>query len=737
MSDEEKEIRKRLRKLPLCRLESGLKAVLMEIHPEIAFMAMDFICQKKSAPDGLSDYLKQLDAYIKGRIEHTIPYEWDKNQSMYRTVDIYETHIIPYGNLVFADRYGKLPPLSFIRQFLEVKAPDGNNWLAPCDIWWIDMEAELREKLFRCEIVSEEKRWFEPEFRTLMRAVRTGKQKQTDSEWYDTVFRKDGFFRRLLEAVDEDTIGEFLMKVRPAAILMEDAEAADRFMKNLPAETRFDVRAAAEYYSRLPKLLKDRYGIVERQRHFQYVAKPETTLTDSEVKALSDMKLSVEVKEHPCSGFRIEENFVAGKVRLNYWRANYTKLEAVNDGYGILEPEFSSEKTTVEITGRHRIWVKRSRCSSEKGTKVYPASLYDLANQAVFSKSAEKFWLSWFDMEAQDNPFMKDAKALFVKWVKSLREVCIRQFTGTAGTYSEYLHPSRNDKLFCNVFPVQMDRLLKCHNWNEYFHTYKGADKLDTNFNKLLPEVSYAAIKVLPILKADSIPYLRSFLPEYNRICKKDGHTLHANEHYILTAYYEQKGIDNAGMVNDYITMSHYTRRKVSLKMKSEKTIADVHDELETMCRMNQMPQVKIPKNTKFDELRKLLPDSFEWIRDKKRLAKESELQSNCVWSYADRINEDVCAIYSYVEPSTGNRHTIEIRPNALYGNQGESGYNVVQVKTRFNRDPDQNTVATLMKYLGAKALEEQMYVFRDRYAARNLTEGPFGFDEDGMEAFG
>lgn len=77
-----------------------------------------------------------------------------------------------------------------------------------------------------------------------------------------------------------------------------------------------------------------------------------------------------------------------------------------------------------------------------------------------------------------------------------------------------------------------------------------------------------------------------------------------------------------------------------------------------------------IPKNSKFLRLRKILPEKYEWIRSRKRLIKEASMQQQCVWSYANRISSDRCAIYSYMDDGEfskdgkPHRYTIEFGYN-------------------------------------------------------------------------
>ena len=81
-----------------------------------------------------------------------------------------------------------------------------------------------------------------------------------------------------------------------------------------------------------------------------------------------------------------------------------------------------------------------------------------------------------------------------------------------------------------------------------------------------------------------------------------------------------------------------------------------------------------------YTKLRKLLPKEFEWIKTKKRLLKESEIQHHCVWTYGGKINADKSAIYSFVYAPENKRYTIEF----VYGNNGE--YKIWQMQSCCNK---------------------------------------------------
>ena len=110
--------------------------------------------------------------------------------------------------------------------------------------------------------------------------------------------------------------------------------------------------------------------------------------------------------------------------------------------------------------------------------------------------------------------------------------------------------------------------------------------------------------------------------------------------------------------IQDYIDMSEKLHRKISLMFTSKKKVTKAHNDLARELTAKNTPRVKVPKNSKFNHLAELLPDSMEWIKSKQRLVQEGSEMHNCVASYADLINNDSCAIYSFVY--NDKRYTIE-----------------------------------------------------------------------------
>lgn len=144
-------------------------------------------------------------------------------------------------------------------------------------------------------------------------------------------------------------------------------------------------------------------------------------------------------------------------------------------------------------------------------------------------------------------------------------------------------------------------------------------------------------------------------------------------------------------IIYDYIRMCFNNKNsKVKLNIKSVSEIRNRHDDINRNTNIDKNTgNVKIPKNSIFNELRNILPEEFEWIKTRKRLILETKVQHHCVWSYYRLINSDDCAIYSYVDKDGSKssddvprRYTIEFRYNhkakRYYVNQTQGRFDSV-----------------------------------------------------------
>lgn len=140
----------------------------------------------------------------------------------------------------------------------------------------------------------------------------------------------------------------------------------------------------------------------------------------------------------------------------------------------------------------------------------------------------------------------------------------------------------------------------------------------------------------------------------------------------------EDGDLDNVRITaNDYIKMAHEMHQKVKLGFRSWKKLKDAHDKISKKYK-NRLHRVHVPKNSKFNHLRELLPESYEWIRTGSRLRMEGIEMGHCVNSYWQYINQDTCAIYSFTAGE--KRYTAEFR----VGSNGK--YTVRQIQSKYDR---------------------------------------------------
>ena len=134
--------------------------------------------------------------------------------------------------------------------------------------------------------------------------------------------------------------------------------------------------------------------------------------------------------------------------------------------------------------------------------------------------------------------------------------------------------------------------------------------------------------------------------------------------------------------------MSIFLHLMPKITFKSKKKIHDAHDKITALYNRKQaVMKLYIPRNSQFNQLRKLLPDDqFEWICDGERLYDEGLDMGHCVNSYNDYINRDVCAIYSLVYDN--KEHPLEkpVRVTIEFRKRKSGEYYIKQAQTKYNR---------------------------------------------------
>ena len=314
-----------------------------------------------------------------------------------------------------------------------------------------------------------------------------------------------------------------------------------------------------------------------------------------------------------------------------------------------------------------------------------------------------------------------------------------------------------------NLFPIKFNDLYKYHTKNELMKDMYGLAKdLPINYNKININLSYLIIKSYNYVNDRSKKILIQLKDKDNRILKLVNHCMAKNwrrltykrkvffflqsiiiytinektdfgktrnkylednlnlivENILDVEFYElEENCDNDILiaVGDYVNMCIYSNKrvkpKVDLSISNIHTLIEKHNDLSWLSHKSDTKPVKIPKNSVFNGLRKILPKEFEWIKNRKRLILETELQHHCVWSYADKISSDMCAIYSYVDKDGSKslcndgkpkRYTIEFNFNKQDGT-----YYVVQVQGKYDVVNSSDVKNYIYKILNEKQLKK------------------------------
>lgn len=314
-----------------------------------------------------------------------------------------------------------------------------------------------------------------------------------------------------------------------------------------------------------------------------------------------------------------------------------------------------------------------------------------------------------------------------------------------------------------NLFPIKFNDLYKYHTKNELMKDMYGLAKdLPINYNKININLSYLIVKSYNYVNDRSKKILiqlkdkdNSILKLVNRCIAKSwqrctykrkvffflqsiiiytinektdwGKTkkkyIEENLNFIVenildAEFYEFEencADDMLIQVGDYVNMCIYSNKrvkpKVDLSISNIHTLIEKHNDVSWLSRKSGTKPVKVPKDSVFNDLRKILPKEFEWIKNRKRLILETELQHHCVWSYADKISSDMCAIYSYVDKDGSKslcndgkpkRYTIEFNFNKQDGT-----YYVVQVQGKYDAVNSSDVQNYIYKILNEKQLKE------------------------------
>lgn len=391
----------------------------------------------------------------------------------------------------------------------------------------------------------------------------------------------------------------------------------------------------------------------------------------------------------------------------------YYKIEIYKYQFNHNKPVFqynivkkSKNTLSLFIPEDGHIYIKNT-----KTNKYYPLPIKQLIKLKEYKYNDEfvRFINFYIDYLISKNPFIKDA-------INDCKDNCL--------------------------IPLSVNECIMYHNRAELIKAkYKTASNINIDWNKRNLNLSYLYIKSLPYIDDKGKEKLKQIKDIDFNIIKKSRHSYKskvkdflsyviykniqdnlivntedeiAKELSILPdviddekeslAIYEENLNETEYLCYDYVNMLMFNtarknREKIKLNIKSINEIRNKHDNVTTYTNINkETHSVKIKKDSVFNELRNILPSTFEWIKTRKRLILETKIQHHCVWSYADKITNDNCAIYSYVDKDgsksidgTPKRYTIE------FGfNKNTCQYYVIQTQGRY----DSVNASNMEKYI-------------------------------------
>lgn len=300
----------------------------------------------------------------------------------------------------------------------------------------------------------------------------------------------------------------------------------------------------------------------------------------------------------------------------------------------------------------------------------------------------------------------------------------------SSGVY--FARDVRNDiKATCALCPITLNDLLKYHNRREYLARYGADNYKQVNWNKVNIHKAYYILKSLRYVifedenrlisyaYSDFTPtrfyggriknQIAAFLCDliYYRLCNDKAFIVDVYEGIETTLYPEevQEEVEDTKprikrLIEDTLTMKFTAKEKMKISIRSYSELQNIHDKISQKIDYEEKTgSVNVSSSSVFNELNKILPSNFEWIKTRKRLIDETRIQHHCVWSYAHKISSDKCAIYSYYDGNseygdTPKRYTIE------FMRKSNGRYYVEQVQGRYDKTNSNKLYAYLQNYL-------------------------------------
>jgi hypothetical protein len=160
-------------------------------------------------------------------------------------------------------------------------------------------------------------------------------------------------------------------------------------------------------------------------------------------------------------------------------------------------------------------------------------------------------------------------------------------------------------------------------------------------------------------------------------------------------------------LIRDWIADHVTLKKKLSLKITSEKRIMDEHLRMSRQIQLRGIKDISVKPIYK--KIMKNFPiDKVELIADKDRLMKEGIEMEHCVASYAQMINRGQCCILSI--PYEGERYTAEIgfTGRMMADNNSHSEYKLKQLRGFRNKPAPEGLVNEVTNYLSKYTIDNR-----------------------------
>ena len=344
-----------------------------------------------------------------------------------------------------------------------------------------------------------------------------------------------------------------------------------------------------------------------------------------------------------------------------------------------------------------------SQSVTDYGSKtIYAAEYFITPDMRFFEKRNGKT----YPLSINSVLFMMKENPVFERLVQYIVKVLSK--------YNMFILDVQKDykEVFDWLIPMTVNDILLYHSRKEFFLSkYKTAKKLNIKWNKLNMNTSYMILKCIPYVTGKSRNILLQtrtpiIIRNMKEICGRKlkdkivnflsgiiiyritENTPQDDYNVIETGMLPEEQGENVRLAaEDYVNMCMQRKLKIRLDIKTERHLDKLHEAVNRVDYDKATGKVVIPKESRFNKLRTILPEEFEWIKTRKRLIMETKIQHHCVWSYAEDITEDKCAIYSYVDyegkfsnDGSPKRYTIEFCMDK------EGKYYVLQTQGRFDR---------------------------------------------------